>query len=229
MNPFESNPMPFAKAQEQTFIQKVYQWMAAGLALTGFVAFAASNNMDLMRALATGPAFWILFLAQIGLVFWLTASVTKISPMAATAGFLIYSALNGLTMAFIFLVYTGASIASTFFICAGTFATVSFFGWTTKSDLTSLRGFFMMALIGFMLGSIVNIFFQNPAFYWVLTYAGIALFIGLTAYDTQKLKHLHQSGIGTTDQVAILGALILYLDFINLFLLLLRLFGRRRD
>lgn len=212
----------------QSFMQRVYQWMAMGLAVTGVVAMWAASNESVLRALA-GGAFWILALAEIGIVFWLSASYQKISAQAATLGFLIYSALNGLTLSFIFVAYTGASIASTFFITAGTFAGVSLFGWTTQTDLSSLRSFFIMGLIGFLIASVVNIFFQAPVFYWILTYVGIALFVGLTAYDTQMLKRIHQSGVEAGEQLAIIGALKLYLDFINLFLLLLRLFGRRRN
>lgn len=217
---------PYALAQ-QGFIQRVYQWMAAGLALTGFVALWASGNIEVMKALH-GGLFLPLMLVELGIVWWLSSQALKLSPTAATMGFLVYSGLNGLTLSYIFLAYTQASIASTFFITAGSFAGISLFGWTTKSDLTSLRGFLMMGLIGFLIASVVNIFFQSPAFYWILTYAGVALFIGLTAYDTQALKQIHQRSEGASDQLAILGALKLYLDFINLFLLLLRLFGRRR-
>lgn len=217
---------PYALAQ-QGFIQRVYQWMAAGLAFTGFVALWASGNMEVMRALQ-GGLFFVLMLVELGVVVWLSSQVLKLSPTAATVGFLVYSGLNGLTLSYIFLVYTQASIASTFFITAGSFAAVSLFGWTTKSDLSSMRGFLMMGLIGFLIATVVNIFFQSSAFYWILTYIGLVLFIGLTAYDTQMLKQIHQRAEGAPDQLAILGALKLYLDFINLFLLLLRLFGRRR-
>ena len=218
---------PFPQEAVQTFIQRVYQWMAAGLALTGFVAAWAATQPGVLRALV-GGGFLLLMLVELGLVIWLSASITKISPAAATTGFLVYSALNGLTLSFIFVVYTGASIASTFFITAGTFAGVSIFGWVTKSDLSSLGGYLMMGLIGVILASVVNFFFHSPVLYWILTYAGLAVFIGLTAYDTQRLKEIHQTGAGATDQIAILGALRLYLDFINMFLLLLRLFGRKR-
>ena len=211
----------------QGFMQRVYQWMAAGLAVTGLVAMWTAGNPDLMRALA-GGGFLVLMLAELGLVFWLSASITKISPQAAIAGFLIYSALNGLTLSFIFLAYTGASIATTFFITAGTFAGVSLFGWVTKSDLSSMRGILMMGLIGVLLASLVNLFWQAPALYWIISYAGLAVFIGLTAYDTQMLKQWHQSGVVAGDQMAVMGALKLYLDFINMFLFLLRLFGRRK-
>ncbi len=215
------------QALTQGYMQRVYQWMAAGLALTGFIAFWASGNMPLMRALH-GGLFLVLGLVELGVVFWLSSQALKLSPAAATVGFLVYSGLNGLTMSYIFLVYTQASIASTFFIAAGSFAAVSLFGWVTKTDMTSLGGFLFMALIGFVIASLVNLFFQAPVFYWILTYAGLAIFIGLTAYDTQKLKQIHLHVGGASEQLAILGALTLYLDFINMFLLLLRLFGRRR-
>ncbi len=214
-------------AQVQTFIQRVYQWMAVGLAVTGFTAMGAASNMAMMRALA-GGGFLVLMLAELGLVIWLSASVMKISVQAATIGFLVYSVLNGLTLSFIFLAYTGASIANTFFITAASFVGVSLFGWATKTDLTSLRGYLFMGLIGVIVASLVNLFFRNPVFDWILSYIGLAVFIGLTASDTQRLKAIHQSGAGALEQIAILGALQLYLDFVNMFLLLLRLFGRRR-
>jgi uncharacterized protein len=215
-------------ATVQGFMQRVYQWMAAGLTLTGFLAYWTSGNTEVLRALA-GGGFIVLALVEIGIVFWLSAAITKISPTAAVAGFLVYSALNGVSMSYIFVVYSGASIATTFFITAATFAGVSLFGWMTKSDLSSFRGVLFMGLIGLLIASLVNYFLQSPALYWILSYAGLAIFIGLTAYDTQMLKQWHQSGVVAGEQMAILGALKLYLDFINLFLLLLRLFGRRRD
>ena len=228
MNLYSDSSYPGA-ATLQGFMQRVYQWMAMGLAVTGAVALWASSNVGLLKALA-GGGFLILMLAELGLVIWLSSSIMKISPRAAVTGFLVYSALNGLTMSFIFVVYTGASIATTFFITAGTFAGVSLYGWSTKSDLTSAGGLLMMGLIGMIIGSLVNLFLKSPVFYWILTYLGLAIFIGLTAYDTQRLKEIHQSSNGeASEQLAVVGALRLYLDFINLFLLLLRLFGRRRD
>ncbi len=223
-----SQPIPAPLAAEQTFIQRVYQWMALGLTMTGFVALWASRSMTMINMLS-GGMFWMLALAEIGLVVWLSGSVMSISATAASIGFLVYSALNGLTLSFIFLVYTRASIASTFFITAGTFAAVSFYGWTTHRDLTGFRGFFTMALIGFLIASLVNIFLRSPGLYWGLSYFGVLLFVGLTAYDVQQLKTIQQSGAGAVEQVAIMGALKLYLDFINLFIMLLRILGRRRD
>ena len=208
-------------------MQRVYQWMAAGLAITGVIALLASQNLGIIRALS-GGGFLILAIAEIGLVFWLSSQIMKLSAQTAMMAFLIYAGLNGLTLSFIFLAYTGASIASTFFMTAGTFAAVSVFGWVTKTDLSSMGSFLFMALIGVIIASVVNFFFRSPALYWIISYVGLAVFIGLTAYDTQRLKQIHQSAAGSIEQMAILGALQLYLDFINMFLMLLRIFGRRR-
>ncbi len=221
-NDFDS--IAFDRA-ERSFLGRVYQWMAAGLALTGFVALAVASNPAFLRALS-GGLFFLLMIVEIGLVIWLSARIQHLSMGAALTGFLVYSALNGMTLSFLFAVYTGASIALTFFVTAGTFAGVSLFGALTKTDLGSMRGYLFMGLIGVILASVVNIFLHSSALYWILTYAGLAVFIGLTAYDTQRLKALQRSG--ASDQVAILGALTLYLDFINMFVLLLRIFGRRR-
>lgn len=211
----------------QTFIQRVYQWMAGGLVLTGMVAYWASSNLAVMRALQ-GGTFFILAIAEIGIVFWLSSQISRISAQAAMAGFLIYAALNGLTLSFIFLVYTHASIANAFFITAGTFAAMSLFGWTTKTDLTSLGGFLAMALIGVLIASVVNLFLHSPVLYWVVSYLGVGVFIVLTAYDTQRLKAIHESNPEAPEQLAIVGALSLYLDFINMFIMLLRIFGNQR-
>ena len=226
----DQNNRPFSAPREavfSTFMQRVYQWMTMGLALTAIVAFLTASNAGLMKFLFSG-GMWLFFLAELGIVIWLSASGRTISPQAAVLGFLSYSALNGLTMAGIILYYTAASISSTFFITAMTFGGVSVYGWVTKQDLTSVGSFCGMALWGVIIASIVNIFFHAPVFYWILSYVGVAVFIGLTAYDTQKLKMIHQSTADAPEQLAILGALTLYLDFINMFLFLLRIFGRRR-
>jgi len=226
----EQNHSPFPQSQEavfSNFMQRVYQWMAIGLALTGLAAFITITHVPLMRFLLSG-GMWLFFIIELGIVIWLSAGIRKISAKAATLGFLIYSVLNGITLSGIFLYYTAASISSTFFITAMTFAGVSIYGWATKQDLTSIGSFCGMALWGVIIASIINIFFHAPAFYWILSYAGVAVFIGLTAYDTQKLKMIHQSMPNAPEQLAIFGALMLYLDFINMFLFLLRIFGRRR-
>jgi len=228
MRTFNSSPAPQSQVLLQSFMQRVYQWMAGGLALTGFIAYWASGNLQLMRALS-GGMFFVLMLAELGLVFWLSSQIHKISAAAATIGFLVYSGLNGLTLSYLFLVYTSTSIATTFFLTAGTFAAVSLFGWTTKTDLTSLRSFLFMGIIGILIASVVNIFLKSPAMYWIISYAGLGIFIALTAYDTQRLKEIQSQNPDAPDQMAIMGALKLYLDFINMFIMLLRIFGGRRE
>lgn len=221
---------PFSYSQESVFsnfMQRVYQWMAMGLALTALTAFATLLNIGFLKFLLQG-GMWIIAIAELGLVIWLSASIQRISAQAAILGFLIYSALNGVVLSTIFLVYTKASISSTFFIAAMTFGGVSMYGWVTKQDLTSIGSFCFMALIGVLIASVVNIFFHAPLFTWMVSYCGVAVFIGLTAYDTQKLKMIHQNMPNASEQLAIRGALALYLDFINMFLFLLRIFGRRR-
>ena len=201
--------------------------MAMGLALTGLAAFITIGNASLLRFLLHG-GMWVLFIAEFVLVIWLTRGLQKISVQAATVGFLAYSVLNGITISSIFLAYTSASISSTFFITAMTFAGVSVYGWVTRQDLTSVGSFCFMALIGVIVASLLNLFFHSPAFYWIVSYCGVAVFIGLTAYHTQRLKAIHQSMPNAPEQLAIVGALMLYLDFINMFLFLLQIFGRRR-
>jgi FtsH-binding integral membrane protein len=221
-----------AEISERTFLSQVYLWMALGLLLTGFVAgwiaFTPVLAVGLMKHIGL---FFILMLVQLGLVFWLSSQILNLSVTTATIGFSIYATLNGVLFSTIFLVYTGASIASTFVVTAGMFGAISLYGFTTKKDLSSVGSFCFMALIGLILASIVDWFFRSPFLYWVITYAGIAIFIGLTAWDTQALKQIHQQGFSSESamkKIALLGALKLYLDFINLFLLLLRILGSRR-
>ncbi len=226
----EQENKPFAYSQDavfSNFMQRVYQWMAMGLALTGLAAFVTISNTSLLRFLLHG-GMWVFFIAEFVLVIWLTRSLQKISVQAATVGFLAFSVLNGITISGIFLVYTSASISATFFITAMTFAGVSVYGWVTRQDLTSIGSFCFMALIGVIVASIVNMFFHSPVFQWIISYCGVAVFIGLTAYDTQRLKAIHRSMSNAPEQLAIVGALMLYLDFINMFLFLLQIFGRRR-
>lgn len=226
----EQKNQPFAYSQEtvfSNFMQRVYQWMAMGLALTGLLAFWTASNAGVLRFVLSGGGL-LLALVEIGIVIWLSRSIRTISASTAVLGFLIFSALNGLTTSWIFIRYTQASIASTFFITAMTFAGVSVYGWVTRQDLTSVGSFCFMALIGVIVASLVNFFFRSPVFYWIISYCGVAVFIGLTAYDTQRLKAVHQSMANAPEQLAIVGALMLYLDFINMFLFLLQLFGRRR-
>ena len=215
------------------FIRSVYNWMAIGLALTGFVAFYVASNQTLLNLIYRNQIlFFGLIIAELGLVFWISARIQRMQASTATALFVLYSTLNGVTLSFIFIFYTRASIASTFFVCAATFIACSIYGWTTKRDLTSLGGFLMMGLIGIIIASLVNIFIRSSAMHMIISYIGVLVFVGLTAYDTQNLKAMaisHPADVGASAirKGAILGALKLYLDFINLFLMLLRILGNR--
>ena len=219
-------------AEQQRFMVRVYNWMAAGLAITGFMAFYVSSSPAMMNILFGNPIVpIILIIAQIGLVFWLASRVMQMSVSQATGVFLLYAGLTGVTFSTLFLVYTSASITSTFLVTAGTFGAMSFYGYTTKKDLTSWGSFLFMGLIGLIIASVVNMFMQNSMMSAIISYAGVLIFVGLTAYDTQKIKEMNIIGNEGTDEdtkEAIQGALTLYLDFINLFLMLLRLMGDRR-
>lgn len=219
-------------AEQQRFMVRVYNWMTAGLAITGFMAFYVSNNETIMGIIFGNPFMPIvLIIVQIGLVFWLASRVMQMSVSQATGVFMLYSGLTGITFSFIFVVYTSASITSTFLVTAGTFGAMSLYGYTTKKDLTSWGSFLFMGLIGIIIASVVNMFMQSSMMHTIITYAGVLIFVGLTAYDTQKIKEMNILGNEGTDEdtkEAIRGALTLYLDFINLFLMLLRLMGDRR-
>ncbi len=228
--------IPMERTQTQvrvnSFVRSVYNWMAIGLALTGAVAWFVAHNEPVLRFVF--QAKWLFFIGEIGLVFWLSARVHKMQASTATGMFLLYAALNGATMSFIFLVYTMSSIASTFFICAVTFAACSIFGWATKRDLTGLGNFMFMGLIGIIIATVVNIFLKSPAMQMIISYIGVIIFTGLTAYDTQKLKGMALSQPAGLDAAvvrkgAIIGALTLYLDFILMFQYLLMIFGGSRD
>ncbi len=225
---------PQAIAQEQgRFLVRVYNWMASGLLLTGGVAFWVANSPTLTEIIFSNSLlFFGLIIGELVMVGALAGWVMKMHVRTASLVFWGYSALNGLTFSFVFLLYTSSSITSTFLVTAGTFGAMSFYGATTKKDLTSWGSFLFMGLVGIILASFVNFFFQSPMIYWVTTYAGILIFVGLTAYDTQKILEMNIIGNEGTDEdtkEAIRGALTLYLDFINLFLLLLRVFGHQRD
>jgi hypothetical protein len=206
--------------------------MAAGLLLTGIFAFMTVSSETILRMVfSSNLTFFVLIGAQLGLVVWLTTRVQAMSAMTATMVFCGYSALTGVTLSVVFLAYTAESLASTFFITAGTFGLTAAYGYVTRRDLSGMGGFMTMGLIGFVVATVVNIFLQNEMIYWITTYIGILIFVGLTAYDMQKIKAMSVLALegGETEQRgAITGALALYLNFINLFLLLLRVFGRRR-
>jgi uncharacterized protein len=242
-NPYPYNPNPNqnpynnAYGQSATFVQstvlnQTYLWMTGGLCLTAIVALAVSQSF-LEILILSNP--WLLFgliIAELALVFIISATINRLSPAVATALFLAYAALNGVTLSFIFLVYVSASITAAFFVTAGMFGVISLYGYTTKRDLTGIGSIALMALIGLILASIVNMFIASPGLYWALTYLGVIIFVALTAYDTQKIKRWSQS-VNPSDtariqRLGILGALTLYLDFINLFLFILRIMGRRR-
>ena len=217
------------------YVRSVYNWMGIGLALTGFIAYYVSTNEAIIQLVfGNSILFFGLLIAELALVFVISGMVQRLSAGTATALFVLYSALNGVTISFIFLVYARASIFSTFFICAGTFVACSIYGWTTKRDLTSLGGFLIMGLFGIIIASVVNMFIGSSGMSMIISYIGVIVFVGLTAYDTQKIKNMALTQPADLDGAvirkgAILGALSLYLDFINLFLMLLRIFGQSRE
>jgi len=225
---------PRSEVMVNDFVRSVYNWMAMGLGLTGATAFYVSHNINVLRIISSPIIQIVLFLAIIGLVVSISGMVNRMSAGTATGLFIVYSGLMGVLLAPIFIIYTQASIASTFFICAGTFVGCSIYGWSTKRDLTSVGGFLMMGLIGIIIASVVNMFIRSSAMHYIIGYIGVIVFVGLTAYDTQKLKNMALTQPAGLDGAvvrkgAILGALSLYLDFINLFLMLLRIFGQGRD
>lgn len=220
-------------AVQGEFIRRVYNWMGLGLVITALVSmFTASSPAMLSFIFGTPMVFFGLIIAELALVFAMSAGINRMQSSTAMLMFFVYSALNGLTLSAVFIAYTQSSIASTFFVTAGTFGIMSVYGYTTKKDLTSWSSFLFMGLIGVVLASFVNLFFQNESIYWVITIAGVIVFVGLTAYDTQRIKAMSLQGFSDSESErkgAVIGALQLYLDFINLFLMLLRIFGGRRD
>jgi FtsH-binding integral membrane protein len=213
---------------QNALVRQVYAWMGAGLALTALLALVTVSTPALLNAVVGNRLlFYGLILGELGLVFVLSGAIDRLSATAATLLFLGYSALNGVTLSIIFMVYTADSIASTFVITAGMFGAMSAYGYLTRSDLTSWGSFLFMGLIGVVIASLVNIFLHSDTISWVVSAVGVIVFTGLTAYDTWKIKALAAQGANGRKS-AILGALTLYLDFINLFLMLLRFVGDRR-
>jgi len=221
------------QAAESYFISRVYLWMSVGLGISAIASYWLMSQPELLRAMFTNRVlFFGLIIAEFGLVIWLSVAVMRMSASLASVIFLAYSFLNGITLTSVLIIYTGVSVMSTFAITAGTFLFFSIYGMTTKKDLTSIGSLLMMGLVGIIIAGIVNLFLKSPALYWISTFVGIAVFLGLIAWDTQKLKNIHAIGFQDSEmesRVAILGALTLYLDFINLFIMLLRIFGKRRD
>jgi FtsH-binding integral membrane protein len=213
------------------FLSKVYGWMFAGLLVTAVTAYAVASSTELIQTfILNRPVLWGLFIAQLGLVFFLSARVNKLAPTTAAGLFILYSALVGVTTSVILLIYTGGSIASTFIITAGMFGATAVFGSTTKRSLAGVGQFFFMGLIGLILASIVGIFWQSDALQFVISVVGVLVFTGLTAWDAQRLKQMAVAlPDGREGTYAVVGALSLYLDFINLFFFLLRFTGNRRN
>ncbi len=224
-----------ARAQASTiFLAKVFNWMAMGLGLTGLVALLVANSAVAQQMIfGNRLVFFAMVIGELGLVFYLSARIQRISAQAATALFLLYSALNGATLSSILLLYTATSVAATFFVTAGMFGAMAVYGLVTKKDLSSFGSFMFMGLVGMIIASVVNIFLNSSMLSWLISGIGVLVFTGLTAYDVQKITQMGTQGIMEQGEVAIrkgaiMGALALYLDFINLFLSLLRFMGDRR-
>ncbi len=230
---FGAYAAPTKASAFSALMRKTYLWMMLGLAMTGLAAAYVAGDRSLVQSIYSGSTIWVLVIAELALVWILSARIMRMSFMAAGLMFAAYSVLNGVTLSFIFLAYAPEVIATTFFVTAGTFGAMSLVGFAVKRDLSAMGRFFMMALIGIIIASVVNMFVASSALYWGITYLGVLLFAGLTAYDTQKLKMLmiaHGNEVNdTTMKLALLGSLTLYLDFVNLFLFLLRIFGGGKD
>ena len=238
MDAYESRPgldvsVPSVAVQERvsTFLRAVYGWMFVGLAVTAVVAYGVAGTPAIAQALIANQfLFFGLIIAELGLVFYLSARVTQIEAGTASGLFLLYSALNGVTLSVVLLAYTGASIASTFVVCAAMFGALAVYGTTTRRSLAGVGQFMFMGLIGLILASVVGIFWQSDGLQFVIACVGVLVFTGLTAWDAQRLKQMAVAlPDGRTASFAVVGALSLYLDFINLFLMLLRFMGGRRE
>jgi FtsH-binding integral membrane protein len=228
MDAWTASPVQAAE-RISAFLWKVYGWMAIGLGLTAVVAFAVVGSPEILRALVGNRlVFYALIIAELGLVFYLSARADRLAPGTAAGLFALYSALNGVTLSVVLLAYTGESVATTFVVTAGMFGALALFGSTTKRSLAGAGQFFMMGLVGLILASVVGIFWQNDALQFLISVVGVIVFTGLTAWDAQRLKQMALAlPEGQLASHAIVGALSLYLNFINLFLMLLRFTGRR--
>jgi hypothetical protein len=220
--------------RERSLLRNVYLWMTGGLGLTAVVALGVASNPDLVRAiLSSRLLFFGLLFGELALVWFLSARIAKLSPVAATASFAIYAVLNGATLSVVLLAFTGASLATALFITAGTFAGMSAYATFTRRDLSRVGTYLVYGLWGIIVASLVNLFLKSAVMDWIVSYVGVALFLGLTAYDTQVIRRWSREAgdsLSEADYVrfSILGALKLYLDFVNLFLFFLRIFGRRK-
>jgi FtsH-binding integral membrane protein len=233
-NPSALPARPAQAVRERSLLRNVYLWMTGGLALTAVVALGVASNPQFIRGLLSARfLFFALLIAEVGLVWFLSARIATLSPAAAVGGFVAYAVLNGVTLSVILLVYARASVANALFLSAGTFAGMSLYAVSTQRDLSRFGSYLIYGLWGLVIATLVNLFLRSPAVQWVLSYLGVALFLGLTAYDTQLIKRWSQEldeAAGEADfiRLSILGALKLYLDFLNLFLFFLRILGRRR-
>jgi uncharacterized protein len=227
----------------RAYMLKVYNYMASGILITGFISLilfklsvvtspdgSITGLTNLGNALYNSALMWVVMLAPLGVVFYMSFGIKKMSATKAQGTFWVFAALMGASLSSIFLIYTGASITRVFFITSGTFGAMSIYGYTTKRDLTKLGSFLMMGLFGIIIASIVNMFMKSTMMYYVISIIGVLIFVGLTAYDTQKIKNMYLASDSgeIMGKKAVMGALTLYLDFINLFIMLLRLFGQRR-
>jgi len=212
-------------------MRKVYVWMTLALVITGMTAYGVASSPGILQMMFSNTAvFWVLAIAEIALVVGVSAAINRLSLATATLMFIIYSVINGALLSPIFLVYTASSISTVFFITAGTFASMAVVGYTTKTDLSSMGKYLLMALIGMIIATIVNVFIKSEGMTLILSYIGVLVFVGLTAYDSQKIKQMLLQAPDASEasqKLALLGALSLYLDFINLFIYLLRIFGKR--
>lgn len=213
-------------------MRKVYTWMALALAITGVVSFGVASSPTLVASIfSSSSSLIILLIAELALVWWMSARIDKLTLSTATVLFIVYSVLNGVTLSCIFLVYTMSSIATVFFITAATFGAMALYGYTTKTDLSSMGKILFMGLIGIIIATVVNLFLKNSMLDMIISYVGVLIFVGLTAWDTQKIKRMLTDYAGdmseNSQKIALMGALTLYLDFINLFIYLLRIFGKK--
>lgn len=212
-------------------MRKVYVWMTLALAITGFTAYGVATSPGILQAIYTNQIlFWGLIIAEFALVFGVSAAINRLSLTTATLMFILYSVINGVLLSYIFLAYTASSVATVFFITAGTFGAMALIGYTTKADLSSMGKILFMALIGLIIATVVNLFIKSDGLTMILSYVGVLIFVGLTAYDTQKIKQMLMQAPDASEaaqKMALLGALTLYLDFVNLFIYLLRIFGKR--
>ncbi|GMV53161.1 MAG: hypothetical protein AMXMBFR68_09530 [Ignavibacteria bacterium] len=235
MNSFDVNTRPFAAAVDadalRTYVQKVYAWMIGGLLTTSVTAWLVASSPAIISAVFGTPLIWVFMLAPIAMVWILASRVDTMKPSTAAGLFIAYSLVNGIAFASIFLVYELGSIFQVFFIAAGMYAAAAVYGYTTKRDLTGMGSFLFMGLVGILIAMFVNWFLNSPAITWAVSVIGVLIFTGLTAYDMQRIKEqaiVMYSGDALASKRAIVGALSLYLNFVNLFLFLLRLFGDRR-